>query len=411
MKIFLVKDGEPLPIESPNVRLLRTGIMAKYFASFGHEVVWFSSAWCHAQKMFYSSPAEVVSLSEKLKLHLVESCGYPRNISFKRIRHYKILANNVVKAFDCYEKPDVIIVSFPAIELANSVVLYGQHHNIPVYVDVRDMWPDIIYDLFPIYMRKLASLVLSSMYRKTSQALSTCTGIISITDSFLDWSLQYASRNKNKNDYVLPLVNKPQAGYLNEDMERYWAKLLPTASDHKLVIGFVGSLSGTMPLFEAINVAKKYTKDVLLVIAGTGELFDSYSRLAESSKNIVMTGWIDGAKIAYFLDKIVDVGLAPYIKRKDFCMSLPNKTIEYLSYGVPILTSLSGELSRLIEAHNVGQVYKQEGLDSAVVCLLKEKTLVSGWSKNAKTLYMSDFYPDRLYSQFCKFLDSALSCK
>ena len=39
-------------------------------------------------------------------------------------------------------KPDIIVVSLPTIEFSYEACRYGEKNNVPVIVDVRDLWPD-----------------------------------------------------------------------------------------------------------------------------------------------------------------------------------------------------------------------------------------------------------------------------
>ena len=50
------------------------------------------------------------------------------------------------------------------------------------------------------------------------------------------------------------------------------------------------------------------------------------------------------------------VGLVTY--SKDAIMSLPNKPFEYMAEGLPLLSSLRGELRDLIEKHRIGRFYE-----------------------------------------------------
>jgi len=54
MKIWLVTIGEPLPLGiSKDDRLHRTGQFARYCASKGHEVVWWTSTFDHFRKQHH----------------------------------------------------------------------------------------------------------------------------------------------------------------------------------------------------------------------------------------------------------------------------------------------------------------------------------------------------------------------
>ena len=52
------------------------------------------------------------------------------------------------------EKPDIMVVSMPSVLLCNEAVKFAKENNIPVVVDLRDMWPDIFADRAPKMLKK-----------------------------------------------------------------------------------------------------------------------------------------------------------------------------------------------------------------------------------------------------------------
>src|SRR5262249_61124298 len=76
MKIWLITVGEPLPIESGQPRLLRTGILADLLARRGHQVTWWTSAFDHFRKRFHSPGNRAIEVRTGLSLRLLDGCGY-----------------------------------------------------------------------------------------------------------------------------------------------------------------------------------------------------------------------------------------------------------------------------------------------------------------------------------------------
>jgi hypothetical protein len=46
-------------------------------------------------------------------------------------------------------KPDIILSSLPILKLSLSAVEYGKKMNIPLVLDMRDMWPDVFLGYIP----------------------------------------------------------------------------------------------------------------------------------------------------------------------------------------------------------------------------------------------------------------------
>src|SRR5690606_5365092 len=96
--------------------------------------------------------------------------------------------------------------------------------------------------------------------------------------------------------------------------------------------------------------------DVQFVIAGDG---DARNRLIQKAgalagTSILFPGWIDEVRIDALMS-VSSAALAPYIPGTS--MSLPNKFFEYMAYGLPVLSSCSGESADLIRDQKFGIQY------------------------------------------------------
>ena len=76
------------------------------------------------------------------------------------------------------------------------------------------------------------------------------------------------------------------------------------------------------------------------------------NRLNQKS-NVFFPGWVNYNKLLA-LKNLSIATLAPYRNTFDFQMSIPNKIIDSLSLGLPIITALKGEVEGLIKENNVG---------------------------------------------------------
>ena len=130
MKIWLIKTGEPLPTDGKNVRLFRTGIFANFLSQNNHQVTWWSSVFDHQNKRHRSLNEEPTQINDNLKLIALQSDGYTKNISFQRIKDHRQIANNFIKIAEKEQKPDVILSSFPTIELCTVAIKFAKTNNI-----------------------------------------------------------------------------------------------------------------------------------------------------------------------------------------------------------------------------------------------------------------------------------------
>ena len=73
-----------------------------------------------------------------------------------------------------------------------------------------------------------------------------------------------------------------------------------------------------------------------------------------TSDNVVRPGWIDSDRMSWLLRRTT-VGLAPYRSQPDFEANYPNKIVEYLARGLPVVTTLHrGVTADLLTTHGCG---------------------------------------------------------
>ena len=94
------------------------------------------------------------------------------------------------------------------------------------------------------------------------------------------------------------------------------------------------------------------------------------------------------------------VGLAPYANIPNYVMGLPNKPVEYLSAGLPVLTGLHGVLADLLRGHDCGIAYdfgRPDRLADALASLDDDRARLAALSRNAEALYRDCFTADRVF--------------
>ena len=143
MRVWLIHIGETLPIEPGKERKLRMALFAETLADLGHEIVWWASTFDHTYKKHIHDVETQIKLTANVTLYLLHGIGYRRNVSLLRLLDHYQLARHFQRAAPNLPAPDVILCTVPTVELAAAAVAFGRGRNIPVVVDVRDLWPDI----------------------------------------------------------------------------------------------------------------------------------------------------------------------------------------------------------------------------------------------------------------------------
>jgi glycosyltransferase involved in cell wall biosynthesis len=354
--VWLITVGEPLPFGGSKARLWRTGILANTLAGRGHRVTWWTSSVDHFSKTFFVESALEHRTDLGVTLQFLHGCMYAKNISFSRLRNHRQIAAQFRELAERRAPPDVVVCSYPTIELSAEAASYGMRHSIPVLLDIRDLWPDELAARLPKALGPLAAMLLRGMYRQAEYALRHATGLTAISDRYLEWGLRHARRDRGPDDavfthgYPAPATSAPSRDALDK-----FSKLGIDPS--KKIFWFVGTFVGSIDLATVIEAAAllRDRPDVQFVFAGSGERDLEWRERARGLPNIVFTGWCSADEIAA-LASIAWAGLGAY--KRGALMSLTNKIFEYMAYGLPILLSLGGEAREIVEQTGCGLHYE-----------------------------------------------------
>jgi len=414
MRVWLITVGEPLQISDDKDRLYRTGMLANLLVSKGHEVVWWTSTFDHVRKIQRFNSGTTINKSNNFKIELLHSIGYKKNISiFRFINHY-LIGCKFYKYTQEEIKPDIILSSLPALKLSLSAVEYGKKMNIPVVLDMRDMWPEAFLDFIPSWAKGMARILFLPMYIMLSKACIGATHIIGITPGFVNWGVKCANRNPTSLDKSFPLgysKNVPEKKDI-KDAEQFWTKYRLNKNGNEFNVCFFGNLGHSfVPEFiNVINAARKIEAKnyyIRFIICGSGVNLNFYKKKSKGYNNIIFPGWINESQI-WTLLRMSSVGLLPYQNSKSFVIGLPNKSIEYLSAGLPIVSSLKGVLGDLINNYNCGVTYESENVDDlsyTLINLFNHPEILKEMSKNAYALYKEKFVAEKIYNDMIDYLE------
>jgi glycosyltransferase involved in cell wall biosynthesis len=179
----------------------------------------------------------------------------------------------------------------------------------------------------------------------------------------------------------------------------------------KVVFTFVGSFGSSYNLRSICEVAETCFSGgddhVHFVLAGDGDQYMDIVRRAARLPNVTLTGWIGQKALKDLLDAS-DVGLAPLRSVRD---AMPNKPYEYFAAGLPILSSLEGEMETLIDRHDVGFSYRDGdvgGLRELVLAFAADPTRRAKCSRNARALYESRFRAEDIYAKYARHVEEVI---
>ena len=410
MQVWILQTGEPLHCDAGNPRPMRAMNLANALVERGHYVVIWSSAFYHQEKMHRSRSQTTIKISDLLEIRLIPSCGYDRNVGIERLKDHFQMARNLKTALVDQSHPDVVFVGYPPIETATVMTRWTRQRGIPTVVDVKDQWPHYFLGAVPSIARPLLRILLAPYFYLGRRALRDASGLTSMSKSFLEWAAEFRGSPVGPRDAVFALTASGSQCLESDlsDASRWWddqgVKL-----DHQFRIMFVGSFAPSFD-FAAITTAARnllaLNLEIEFILCGDGQDATRLRELVGDLSNVRVFDWIDRPKIETLAERCVAM-IAPYRNIDNFTMNLPNKILDGLSLGLPILTSLNGEVERLITEHSVGMRYGEApspALTDCVIRLYQDRDFLASLSSNAKALYEREFRNDYVYGRMSDYL-------
>lgn len=408
MNVWLITVGEPLPTDSGTPRLLRAGIIAQLLRDRGHQVVWWSSSFDHQSKTQRCQGYQQVMLPSGAALHLLPGRSYKSTVSLARIGNHKDNARAFAEAARAQPtRPDVMVCSYPTLELCEEAIRFGREQGIPVVVDVRDLWPDIFREVLPGYLWPLLRLALARMYRQSERVMRSASAVIGITDDFVKWGLTRGSRRRGPFDqsYAMAYVEKPPSADVLAQAQAKWHALGIRAEHLNFV--FFGTIGRQFDMSTVIDAARQTVDPrVRFILCGTGDRLHEYKAEAAGAANLIFPGWVDAPMIRILM-QMAQAGLAPYKLSDNFNSNIPNKIVEYLAGGLPIITTLKGIPGRMLEEHGCGLVYDHgdaRSLANAINTLCADTALQLIMANGATALYRQQFDAEEVYGRLIQDL-------
>lgn len=414
MKVWILNVGENMPTDGDGTRIFRCGLLADQLVKKGHEITWWTSSFEHYNKKHRYEKDETIIINDRYSIKFLKGLGYKSNVSVRRILDHLILGQKFIKNAKKEEQPDIIITSFPIISFTYWAVKYGLKKNIPVIIDARDMWPDIFIEAFPNSLKHIGKLLMYPVTYFANYSFKNAFAITGMTDGFVNWGLSKTDRKRNKFDTAFPFGYSKKEFYRENlsEAEKFWEEKALSFKDN--IITVISNVAGVFNIDLVVSAAKKAKEagiDVKIVICGLGEKFNEIEEKSRHLDNIVLAGWVDGAKI-HALMRISKAGWIPYENRKDFLMSIPNKVPEYMSQGLPVITSLDGVVRDVVEKNNCGYfIENEEDFCEAINLITQQKEDYETKRQNSLRYFSENFDSDKVYSNMAEYLENIVSFK
>jgi glycosyltransferase involved in cell wall biosynthesis len=399
MKIWIVnaQENPPEPRSKIGRRQWRSNSLSETLADRGHNVIRWRSSFSHQKKQQLVDESALVKL-DNYQQQFVYSPSYIHHVGWKRHVNHAKLASEFLRLADLAETPDVINVCNVPLELCHACIVYGDKHNVPVIIDVRDLWPDSYVNFIPKWLSPLhepALWLLNRIFRKVTHSYTKATALTAITQPILDWGLQKVPREKGPLEAVFPMAypSLPQNVGRSDSAiirERFGA---PKNSLIACYCGNIGYQTDFDTFFSAAEVLAAESIPIHFVIVGSGPREVELRAKAIGMSNVVVPGWLSGSELGE-LFQVASFGLIGFFNITDYMISLPNKFSEYLAAGLALVCGTKGEMEEWIAKYECGIIYESmnpQSLVDGLTTLSKVSSNVEQMKKNARSLHKNHF--------------------
>lgn len=337
-KILIVNPFDKLPNE--NFRDQRYTSLYEKLKVNGNDVRWWSMDFHH----WSHSSREPEGLDARITLFSVPH--YKKNISLARFFCNWVFAVKVYKKLLTEKnKPDVII-SLPVPELIFLLALYCKGKKIKLIIDITDVWPDLYVGAFPKGFKWLGNLMILPFHKMANYAYRNANHITAVSETYRK-EIVKRSGDVSKSSSVFYLGAPDSSLELGNKQRDDINVLFCGQFEYSYDVGI---------LMEAALRCKKEGIRVNFLLAGSGskkEGIDNFIKV-NSLENVKLLGWLN-------VDDLMGVAAGCHIGvscYNDFAtQSIPTKYFDYMSMGLVVMNSLSGEMSEIIKSDGSGVNY------------------------------------------------------
>lgn len=422
MLIWNIKVSEPVPWlpEEADQRLFRAGLFDKALREAGHQTLWISNAFSHHTK----SPRDVPK-NQLLRPHpdgpdmvFLESRGYRSNMGFARFHDHWVQARAWRRLALTLPRPDLIFCAYPTLDLCAAAVDFAKENGIPIVIDVRDLWPDVIYERLgrlPFVGRIAGRRWLLPYERMSYHVLRNATALTGVGRGMVEWAQNRAQRPNDAcardRHFYQSQPDPINTAAKGEDLRRFWRERGLDVDAQVVRIVWGGTLYPSIDaqtLFDGLALLPEPLRTrTEVVICGIGPLGPAFEKASASLPMIRLMDWVPAEQLMGLLMHS-DAGLMNYFNRFDFQRSIPNKVVDYAAAGLPIITGVQGELRNLAGDSGAVVPYAVGDRVSMVAALEQIHANASTGSRGAgpsRRLFEDNFESQHVMQAFTAFIE------
>lgn len=252
-------------------------------------------------------------------------------------------AREAVRAADRLGNFDIVVCTTPPLLLTSSAVKIARRKRARLVLDVRDIWPDVAYEM--------GSFVPGSLYgrffeRVARRAYAAADLVVSVSPGKVE-----KLKGRVPNGRVVLVPNGIDEAFLKNEKDAALAERLRLGDGP--ICAYVGNVGLAQGLGTLLDIAKARPGARFLLFGDGADRAVLEARAeAEGIRNVEFCGKIDGRGV-YTVLKHAAVSYVPLVSSR-LRDSIPTKMYEALACGCPVLLAAEGDAADLLDGCGLG---------------------------------------------------------
>jgi glycosyltransferase involved in cell wall biosynthesis len=288
-----------------------------------------------------------------LEANRIKISKYKRNSTFSKLLSWVLASIQIFwLCFFRFRKHEIYFFSNPPTSVFISLFI-KINYNIVIF----DVYPDV---LVQSKLLSQNSFLIKFWQKLNRKVFSNANRVITISNSMVDSLTKYIDRSKIE---VIPIWgSNVQVNKIAFSENRFLTKY---ALSEKFIVLYAGNLGSTHDLMVIPKLAQLVDEEkVLFIIVGDGpqkEKLVKYHR-DNSIENIFFLPYQTQEMLPHMFGA-AEVAIIPFSTHLS-SMSIPSKTFDYMSFGIPLLVigDSDTELGKLVVNYKNGKVFSGQNL-------------------------------------------------
>lgn len=326
-KILIIDHFSQTPDEPGNNRFI---YVASLLCDAGYEVEILTTDFSHkAKRTREVTEGEFDELSYKFTM--LSEPGYKKNVCIKRFYSHYVFGRNLKKHLAKIEKPDLVYVAVPSLDVGSVAADYCKKNGIPYIVDIQDLWPEAFKLVLNIPV--VSDVIFFPLTLQANKTYGQADKIIAVSETYKNRGLESCKKDK-----------EGLCVYLGTDLGTF-DKAANASNvekpENELWVTYVGTLGHSYNIEIIIDALsrldEKVREGVVFKVLGDGPYMQRFVDFAKDKNvRVDFLGRRDYPEMVGYLAKS-DIAVNPIVKGA--AQSIINKHGDYAAAGLPVVNT------------------------------------------------------------------------